>query len=139
MNEQKFDFWQDHSAKYLEMALSRENDEIISAPDGYAKKTGVCGDTIEFFIVIHNDVINHITHHINGCQNTYACANAIVHLVQGRRINHAWEITPEKVAAFLETLPADHFHCAELAVGALYLALASVQETRRAPWKKHYR
>jgi nitrogen fixation NifU-like protein len=31
------------------------------------------------------------------------------------------------VADFLKTLPADHFHCAELAVGALYLALASLK------------
>ncbi|MCP4673404.1 MAG: iron-sulfur cluster assembly scaffold protein, partial [Desulfobacula sp.] len=43
----------------------------------------------------------------------------------------AWKISPEKVNKFLETLPEDHFHCAELAVGALYLALADLESKNR--------
>jgi nitrogen fixation NifU-like protein len=35
-------------------------------------------------------------------------------------------------------LPADHVHCAELSVGALYLALSNYQELNRASWKKLY-
>ena len=139
MTQQNFDFWQDHSLRYLEMAFSRDYDEIVPNPDGYAKKTGDCGDTVEFFITVDHDTIKRITHHINGCQNTNACANAIAHLVGGKTIHQAWKVTPQKVAAFLETLPAHHFHCAELAVGTLYLALAGIQDTRRAPWKKLYR
>ncbi len=44
----------------------------------------------------------------------------------GKTIEAAWEITPEEVIRFLETLPEDHFHCAELAVGAFYLALTDI-------------
>ena len=54
-------------------------------------------------------------------------------------MDEAWEITPETVANFLETLPADHYHCAELAVGTLYLALSDTRENQRSPWKKMYR
>jgi nitrogen fixation NifU-like protein len=36
------------------------------------------------------------------------------------------------VADYLEPLPEDHFHCAELAVGAFYLALADSQRPRSA-------
>jgi len=39
----------------------------------------------------------------------------------------------------LETLPPDHFHCAELAVGAFYLALAHLRDNQKSPWKKLYR
>ena len=53
-------------------------------------------------------------------------------------VQAAWEVTPEAVAAYLETLPTDHFHCAELAVGALYKALVGVQQTADSPWKKVY-
>jgi nitrogen fixation NifU-like protein len=62
-----------------------------------------------------------------------------VSLVEGKTVAAAWEITPEKVADFLETLPGDHYHCAELAVGTLYLALADTRENQRSPWKKSYR
>ena len=46
--------------------------------------------------------------------NTAACANTIVNMVENKTIEQAWEITPEAVAGYLETLPKDHFHCAEL-------------------------
>ena len=42
------------------------------------------------------------------------------------------------VISSLETLPPQNTHCAELAVGALYLALANYQELKRHPWKKLY-
>ena len=45
---------------------------------------------------------------------------------EGKPVDSAWQISPEQVSTFLSTLPADHFHCAELAVGALYLALADL-------------
>jgi nitrogen fixation NifU-like protein len=59
-------------------------------------------------------------------------------LVEGKTIGEAWEIAPEAVADYLETLPEDHFHCAELAVGALYMALSNYNELQRSPWKKPY-
>jgi nitrogen fixation NifU-like protein len=42
------------------------------------------------------------------------------------------------VIDYLETLPAENLHCAELAVGALYQALKNYQDNQRAPWEKLY-
>lgn len=53
-------------------------------------------------------------------------------------MTEAWEITPEKVTDYLETLPKEYAHCAELAVGAFYLALINYQEFEHAPWKRLY-
>jgi nitrogen fixation NifU-like protein len=139
MDEEKFDFWQSHSLKYLEMAFRTDKQEIIRHPDGYGKKTGDCGDTVEFFLMADDNRIEKVSYYINGCMNTAACANTIVFMAENKTIDQAWEITPEKVAEYLETLPGDHFHCAELAVGALYLALSNLQELRRAKWKKAYK
>lgn len=47
MEQKKFDFWQDHSRHYFEMAFGRDRREIIEHPDGYGKRTGDCGDTVE--------------------------------------------------------------------------------------------
>ncbi len=50
MEKSEFDFWQDHSLHYLEMAFRTDKREIINNPDGYGKRTGSCGDTVEIFL-----------------------------------------------------------------------------------------
>lgn len=138
MNKTITDFWQDHSKQYLEMAFSVDRREVVTNPDGYGKKTGDCGDTVEFFLSVKNDIIESVSFKLDGCINTNAAANAVAHLVERKSVEEAWEVKPEDVADFLESLPEENFHCAELAVGALYLALANYRELKKAPWKKAY-
>jgi nitrogen fixation protein NifU and related proteins len=133
------DLWQNHSLAFLEMAFRTDHRERLEKPDGYGKKTGDCGDTVEFFMNLDGDTISTLSYDINGCLNTNACCNAVVCLAAGRTLDAAWEIDPERVADFLESLPPDHFHCAELAVGAMYRTLADARENWRSPWKKMYR
>lgn len=133
------DFWQKHSMNYLEMAFRTDRRERVTKADGYGKKSGVCGDTVEFFLILNGDDIESVSYYSEGCLNTNACANTVASLIEGKKLAEAWEITPEIIAAYLETLPDDHIHCAELAVGALYLALANAGELKKAPWKKMYR
>ena len=138
MATNNFDVFQDHSLQYLEMSLGTDRRALIKNPDGYGKRTGVCGDTVEFYLQVREDAIQDLSFMANGCINTTACCNAVVQLVEGRPVEEAWGITPEDVVAYLETLPADHTHCVKLSVGALYLALANYQELNRASWKKLY-
>jgi nitrogen fixation NifU-like protein len=138
MDETPFDFWQDHSSEFLAMAFSTDHREILSNPDGRGKKTGDCHDTVEMFVVVRNEKIASVSFDLDGCLHTHACANTVAHLATGKRVEAAWEITPEAVADYLKTLPADHFHCAELAVGAFYLALADYQHMARSAWKRGY-
>jgi len=119
-------FFQDHSLKYIEMALTTDRIERIANPDGYGKRTGDCGDTVEFFITSKNRIIESVSFFVQGCMNTTACCNAVAEFAEKKSIESAWNISPEQVNDFLETLPRDHFHCAELAVGALYMALADL-------------
>lgn len=121
------DFFSDHSIKFIEMALRTDRIERVEKPDGYGKRTGDCGDTVEFFINAEDNKITASSFLVNGCMNTIACCNTVAKLIQGRSIESAWKITPDKVDRFLETLPKDHYHCAELAVGALYLALSDLK------------
>ena len=138
MHDSKQDFWQTHSLKFLEMAFRSDRQEKLQHADGHGKKTGDCGDTVEFFLTLKHDRIVSISYTINGCINTNACANAIIELVEGRQMDEAWDLNPEDVSAYLESLPPDHFHCAELAIGALYLALADARDKQKSPWKKMY-
>ncbi len=138
MNGKNFDFFQDHSRHYLEMALRSDRLEMMKTPDGYGKRTGECGDTVAIYVRVEENIIQAVSFLVDGCINTTACCNTVAHLVEGKRVEDAWEISPEAVVAYLETLPPGHAHCAELSIGALYLALSNFQERNRASWKKIY-
>lgn len=138
MAEKKFDFWRDHSLNYLQMAFGHDRHARLQNPDGYGRRTGECGDTVEMFLSIKDGSIQSVSYSTDGCINTNACANTVSHLAEGKTIDEVWEITPEDVIEFLETLPAENYHCAELAVGAFYAALANYQALHRNSWKKPY-
>ena len=127
-----------HSRHYLEMALRRDKQERLNDPDACGKRTGDCGDTIEFFLSIRDDKIYRTLFDADGCMNTCACANTVSELSEGKTISEAWEINAEDIIEFLETLPPDEHHCAELAIGAFYLALRDYENLKRSPWKKAY-
>ena len=117
------------SARYHEMAHRTDRMKRIISPDGYGRRIGVCGDTIEIFIVLDENRIKDVTFIADGCINTVACANTVAHLIEGKALEQAWEVTPDEIISFLETLPTEETHCAELAVGALYLALSCAEKT----------
>ena len=137
-NKKKINFWQDHSLRYLEMAFRTDKREVIDHPDGYGKRTCQCGDTVEFFLTVRNKKIESVSFQTDGCMNTNACANTLAYLAEGVEIKQAWEITPEDIIDYLGTLPSEETHCAEVAVGAFYLALSNLRELERRPWKKLY-
>lgn len=122
--KQKFDFWQDHSDTFLTMAYLWDRRGILSKPDGYGRKTGDCGDTIEMYLQVDAGLVRSIRFELEGCVNTNACCNSLAEIVEGKKIEECWKITPEDVIDYLETLPPTHYHCADLAVSSFYLALA---------------
>ena len=136
--QQESNLCQKPSAHYLEMTTQTDKLRIIKDPDGYGKRTGECGDTVEMFLIVRKNRIHSVSFITDGCINTHACANCVAFLAEGKSIAEAWEITSEEVIDFLEALPEENFHCAELAVGAFYLALVNFQEYKHAPWKRLY-
>ncbi len=124
----QFDFWQDHSEIYLTMAYLYDRQTTLQNPDGFGRKTGDCGDTITLYLRIREDIINEVTFELSGCLNTNACCNALAVLVEGKKANQCWDITPNTLIHYLETLPLDHHHCAELTIGTFYLALADYND-----------
>lgn len=121
----EFDFWQDHSDTFLTMAYLYDRQEEMMKPDGYGRKTGDCGDTITIYLKIENNIIDQVRFKLEGCLNTNACCNALAQLTEGKPVENSWDITPAQIIDYLETLPVDHHHCAELTIGTYYLALAS--------------
>jgi len=131
--------FQNHSDRYLSMALRTDRHHVLEQPDGVGSQSGDCRDNITFYLRIAEDRITQGAFVTHGCINTAACANALIELTEGRPVDHAWSISPAQVIAFLETLPEDHFHCADRAVAAFRAALADWRRSLGSSWKRPYR
>jgi len=127
-----------HSEHFIDMASRTNRLGILEHPDGYGKRVGDCGDTIEVYLSVLGGQIQIVSFQIQGCLNTNACANTLAFLVEGRSVADSWQVTPDDLVDYLETLPADHIHCAELVVGAFYLALNDYSARPYDSWQKSY-
>lgn len=139
MDEKALEFWRQHSVNFLEMALQGGKRERIMHADGYGKSSRECGDTVEIFLISRNNHIHSASFYTDGCIYTVACANTVVHMVEGKSQQEAWAISAQSIVDFLETLPKAETHCAELTIRALRLALLDLKENERQPWTKFYR
>ncbi len=138
MDQAAIDFWQNQSLPFLEMALRTDTRGVLRNPDGYAKTSRECGDTIEIFLVVRNGRIESAAFETDGCLFAVVCANAAVHLVRGKTLQEGLALSPEDIIGYLETLPPEENHCAEQAIEVLRLAIADGRENERQPWKKFY-
>ena len=115
---------EEHSDIFKMMVANQERYGEMKDPDGYGTKQGDCGDTIEIYLKVEDEQVKTVMFQIAGCLNTFACANMISYLAEGKKVSECWDISPENIITLLQSLPDDHHHCAELAVGTFYLALS---------------
>lgn len=123
-----FDFWNDHTTEYLGMAHMWDRRKKLDNPDAIGEKTGDCGDTITMYLDVKDGLVQQLCFELDGCINTNACSNVVATMAENHPVADGWDITPEQVIDYLGTLPADHHHCAELAVGTFYLVLADYEK-----------
>ncbi len=92
--------------------------------DGKALGVGSCGDRLEITLQEENGTIIDVGYLPHGCDFTVACGSAVSLLAIGKTLEDALLISPEDVEQELGGLPADHRHCARLAVNTLGEAIA---------------
>ncbi len=124
--ENTFDFWNDHSLEFLEMAMKRDFQESVHGADGYGRAVRACGDTVEFFLILENQWLVSISYDIQGCLFSHVCANTIIHLAMNQTLQQARQIREQDIVGFLKTLPEQERHCAAHALEAFNLALDSL-------------
>ncbi len=125
--EESFDFWNDHSLEFLEMAMKRDYQESVQAPDGYGKNVRDCGDAVEFYLMAKKEELTSISYDIQGCLFSHACANTIIKLALNATVEQARSIRAEDIIDFLKTLPEKESHCAAHALEAFNRALDSIK------------
>jgi nitrogen fixation NifU-like protein len=109
----------------------------LEAADGYAKNTGVCGDTMEMFLTVKDETISECTFQTDGCGTTMVCGSVATELAVGRPFIEALgSVSAPEILRVLGGLPEESVHCAQLAAETLRRALADYLYQKKSPWKR---
>jgi nitrogen fixation NifU-like protein len=112
-----------YSDKTIEMFLRTKDNRKIVSPDGFARLTGSCGDTMEIFLKVEDGIIVDASFQTDGCNPSRAAGGMVAEMTKGKRVDDVKQLTAQTVLDALGGLPEDHEHCASLAADALKEAL----------------
>ncbi len=108
----------------------------VESPDGKARITGSCGDTMEISLKFRNERVTEAAYWTNGCAYSLNCICAAADLAKGKTPDEILEIDPELVQQSVGGLSQDQMHCARLSVETLHSALEDCMQNTRGRGKR---
>jgi nitrogen fixation NifU-like protein len=109
-----------YNEKVMELFKNPKNVGIIEDADGEIKlQNQICGDAIEFYIKIRNEIIIEIKFRTFGCAAAIAASSIITEMLQSKTLEEAKKITSHDVIAELGGIPTIKRYCVDLVVEAL--------------------
>jgi len=112
-----------YSERVIDYGTNPRNCGTLDRPDGYAKFTGPCGDTVEIFLHIRDGRIREIRYTTDGCMTSHAAGSAATEMARGKDLRECLKISENTILDHLGGLPDDSRHCALLAAITLHKAL----------------
>ena len=113
-----------YSSKIMDHFSNPRNVGEIEDADGIGYVgNAVCGDVMQMFIKVEDDVIIDAKFKTFGCGAAIATSSMATELIKGEKIEDALKITNETVADALGGIPKVKMHCSILAEQALRSAL----------------
>ncbi len=100
-------------------------------PDGYARVTGNCGDTMELSIKIEDGRVTEIHHWSNGCSISCQCIESVARLVLEKTLLDIRKMNMMHIMDDVGRLPDSHLHCAQLAETTLQKAVDDYEQKLR--------
>jgi nitrogen fixation NifU-like protein len=127
-----------YSEKVMEHFMNPKNVGEINDADGVGTVGNpACGDIMQMFLKIKDDVITDAKFKTFGCGAAIASSSMATELIKGKTITEALKVTNEEVSNELGGLPKIKRHCSVLAEEALHSALADFykKQGKEAPFK----
>ncbi|TFG91852.1 MAG: iron-sulfur cluster assembly scaffold protein [Syntrophobacterales bacterium] len=112
-----------YSEALIEHGVNPRHYGSINDPEGYAKITGDCGDTVEIYLRVRNGAVEESKFNTDGCIFTIAACSATAEMAEGKTLSACIGINQSAILDCLEKMPADHEHCALLAARTFQQAL----------------
>jgi len=118
-----------YTEKVLEHFMSPRNTGSMPDADGEGTMGDPkCGDTLNIYIKVNNDVIEDISFLAFGCAASIATSSMTTELAKGKTLEEAMKITEQDVIDALDGLPEEKQHCSNLGVSALKIAIQSYKQ-----------
>ncbi|RLC27537.1 MAG: iron-sulfur cluster assembly scaffold protein [Deltaproteobacteria bacterium] len=135
VNELQEQIYEETRAAYGDAAFERwRNPKYMGEmadPDGYARVTGPCGDTMQIFLRFEEDRVRDASFVTDGCGSSGVCGSFAAEMALGKQPDELIEITGEAILEKIGGLPEEDRHCAFLAAETLQEALNTYM-TRQA-------
>jgi nitrogen fixation NifU-like protein len=128
-----------YSETTIDHSINPRNVGSLEGADGFAQVTGPCGDTMEIWLKVLDDIIVQASFFTDGCGTSIASGSMVTELAKGKSITEAQKISQQNVLDALGGLPDESKHCALLAANTLKEAVRDYLAMKREPWKKAYR
>ncbi len=113
-----------YSEKVMDHFMNPRNSGTIENPDGYGKVgSPSCGDVMEIFLKIEDDIIKDVKFRTFGCASAIATSSISTEMILDKNVNEALELTNKAVAEALDGLPPAKMHCSVLAEEAIKEAI----------------
>ena len=112
-----------YSERVIDYGAHPRNCGILDRPDGYAKVTGPCGDTVEIYLRIRDGRIRDIRYTTDGCMTSHAAVSAATEMAREKDVRDCLKINQGSILDHLGGLPDESRHCALLAAITLHNAL----------------
>jgi nitrogen fixation NifU-like protein len=130
--------WSGYTEAVIDHAQNPRNVGSIPNADGVGMVTGPCGDTMEVWVEVKEEVIKEATFWTDGCGTTIAAGSMVTELAKGKTIAEALKISQTDVLDALGGLPEESQHCALLASDTLKEAVKDYLIYKNEPWKRAY-
>ncbi|MEK6726000.1 MAG: Fe-S cluster assembly scaffold protein NifU [Deltaproteobacteria bacterium] len=122
-----------YSEKVMDHFRNPRNMGEMENPDGVGKVGNpVCGDMMELYIKVENDVITDVKFMTFGCGAAIATSSMVTELVKGKTLDEALKISNATVAEALDGLPPVKMHCSVLAEDALKGAIEDYRNKQKS-------
>jgi len=106
-----------------EVTVEYSDAKAMEDANGFARITGPCGDTMEIWIKVNDDIIIKSNFMTDGCDTAIASVSMITELARGKNIAEAQRISEQDVLNALGGLPDKSKHCALLSANTLKAAI----------------
>jgi nitrogen fixation NifU-like protein len=95
----------------------------------------VCGDIMNIYLKVENNIITDAKFKTFGCGAAIASSSMATELVKGKTLEEAWEVSNKAVAEALEGLPPIKMHCSVLAEEGIHKAINDYRKKQcLEPW-----
>jgi nitrogen fixation NifU-like protein len=112
----------------------------IENADGFGEVGNpTCGDIMNIYLKIENNIVTDAKFKTFGCGAAIASSSMATELVRGRTLEEAWALSNKAVAEALEGLPPIKMHCSVLAEEGIHKAINDYRKKQGLPlWEEKH-